>query len=136
MPNATHYCSGMSINAIAEYTDEDDSPVILKCCQANQSVVGSICWFPNITQPDLARIHSFLSSYTNRPSPSYWDAALYILHNIHSTHDHGISFISEDKSPLHTYLHFPTTSDDKAYDDTVTSSPYNSHKLPTYSDAC
>ena len=63
-------------------------------------------------------------------------AALYALHYIHSTHDHGISFTSRAKQPLHTYLHFPNRSDAEAYEDAEPPTPERSTKLSTYGDAC
>ena len=135
-PSATPYRSGMPIDAIAESTEEDDCLALIKRKQKYQSAVGSIGWLANSTRPDLAPIHSFLSSYNNRPALGHWKAVLYVLHYIHSTHDYGISFTSEDKNPIHTYLHFPDSSDTEAYHDAVAPTPSNSHKLTTYSDAC
>jgi len=135
-PTATPYRSGMPIDAIPDSTEDDNCPALLKRKQRYQSAVGSIGWLANSTRPDLAPVHSFLSSYNNRPSVGHWKAVLYVLHYIHSTHDYGISFTSEDKSPIHTYLHFPASSDTEAYDDAVAPTPSNSHKLTTYSDAC
>ena len=135
-PAATPYRSGIPIDAIPESTEDDDCPALLKRKQKYQSAVGSIGWLANSTRPDLAPVHSFLSSYNNRPAPGHWKAALYVLHYIHSTHDYGISFTSADKAPIHTYLHFPAASDAEAYEDAVAPKSSNSHKLTTYSDAC
>ena len=135
-PTATPYRSGMPIDAIADSTEDDDCPALIKRKQKYQSVIGSIGWLANSTRPNLAPVHSFLSSCNNRPSLGHWKAVLYVLHYIHSTHDYGISFTSEDKNPIHTYLHFPDSSDTEAYHDAVAPTPSKSHKLTTYSDAC
>ncbi len=64
-------------------------------------------------------------------------AALYALHyNIHSMHDYGISFSSEDIAPMHSFIHFPPSTDAKAYKDAVPPKPLNSSTLSGYSDAC
>jgi hypothetical protein len=46
-------------------------------------------------------------------------AALNILHYIHSTHDYGISFTSNDAAPMHSYVHYPPSSDAEAYKDAI-----------------
>lgn len=135
-PNATPYRSGIPIDAIPESTEDDDCPALIKRKQMYQSAVGSIGWLANSTRPDLSPVHSFLSSYNNRPAPGHWRAVLYVLHYIHSTHDYGISFTSANKAPIHTYLHFPASSDAEAYEDAVAPKPSTSHKLTAYSDAC
>ena len=63
-------------------------------------------------------------------------AALHVLHYIHSTHDYGITFSSEQSREMHTYVHFPDSSDVEAYDDAVPPTNSTSHRLSTYSDAC
>jgi hypothetical protein len=74
-------------------------------------VVGSIGWLAQSTRPDLSPSHSFLSSYNNKPSKSHWNAALYVLHYIHSTIDYGFTFTSKAQLPLHTFMSFPPSSD-------------------------
>jgi hypothetical protein len=44
-------------------------------------------------------------------------AALYVLHYIHSTHDYGISFSSDDRALMHSYVHFPPSTNAEGYDD-------------------
>ena len=46
-------------------------------------------------------------------------AALYVLQYIHSTHDYGISFMSNDVAPMHSYIHYPPSSDAEAYADAL-----------------
>jgi hypothetical protein len=64
------------------------------------------------------------------------NAALYVLHYIHSMIDYGFSFTSEVKAPLHTYMSFPHKSDTEAYADAIPPRLSNHHCLITYSDAC
>jgi hypothetical protein len=63
-------------------------------------------------------------------------AALYVLHYIHSTHDYGISFTSEDIAPMHSYIHYPPSSNVEAYDDAIPPSLGSANTLSAYSDAC
>jgi hypothetical protein len=63
-------------------------------------------------------------------------AALYILHYIHSTHNHGIHFTSVATEPTHSFVHFPASSDAEAYTDAKPPSPTHSSPLTLYSDAC
>jgi hypothetical protein len=91
-PTATPYRSGVPINSIAPYTNEDASPAQLCQTEAYQSLIGSIGWLATATRPDLATVHSFLSSYNGKPSSGHMPAALYALHYIHSTHNNWISF--------------------------------------------
>ncbi len=83
--------------------------------QKNQSVVGFISWLVQSTHPDLAPLHTFLSTYSNKPSHSHWNAAIYMLYYIHLTANYDISFTSTEKAPLHTYMHFPHSSDTEDY---------------------
>jgi hypothetical protein len=63
-------------------------------------------------------------------------AALYALHYIHSTHDYGISFTSEDIAPMHSFIHLPPSTKVEAYEDAIPPKPTNSSTLSAYSDAC
>jgi hypothetical protein len=63
-------------------------------------------------------------------------AALYALHYIHSTHDYGISFTSDSVAPMHSYIHFPLSTDTEAYTDALPPTKTNSSTLSSYSDAC
>jgi hypothetical protein len=63
-------------------------------------------------------------------------AALYALHYIHSTHDYGISFTLEDVAPMHSYVHYPPSTDIEAYEDAIPPTLTNSSTLSAYSDAC
>jgi hypothetical protein len=118
-PTATPYRSGVPINSIAPSLDADDSPAQIRCKEAYQNLIGSIGWLSSTTRPDIAATHSFLSSYTNKLASGHMKAALYVLHYIHSTHDYGISFTSEDTAPMHSYVHYPPSSDVEAYDDAI-----------------
>jgi hypothetical protein len=117
-------------------TDADDSPTQLQRTDAYQSLIGSIGWLAGAPCPDIAPVHSFLSSYSNKPAPGHMKAALYALHYVHSTYDYGITFTSSVTSPIHTYVHFPTPSDVEAYTDAIPPSQTNCAPLTAYSDAC
>ncbi len=78
----------------------------------------------------------FLSSYSNKPATGHMKAALYALHYIYSTHDYGISFTLEDMSPMHSYVHYPPSTDVKVYEDAIPPTPTNSSTLSAYSNAC
>jgi hypothetical protein len=99
-------------------------------------MVSSIGWLASSTQPDLAVAHSFLLAYNNKPSWSHWNAALYILHYIHSTIDYGITFTSTKSSPLHAYIFYPHASDTEAYSNAIPPKYQQHHCLTTYSDTC
>jgi hypothetical protein len=88
------------------------------------------------TRLDLSAVHSFLSSYSNKPAAGHMKAALYALHYIHSTYDCGISFTSEAVAPMHSYIHHPSPSDVEAYEDAIPPMPSTSPTLLDYSDAC
>ena len=135
-PDATPYCSSLPIDACPESDKADNCPALLERKKRYQSVVGSIGWLAQSTQPNLAPMHSFLSSYNNKPSKSHWNAALYALHYIHSTIDYGFTFTSKAQVPLHTFISFPPSSDTEAYTDTLPPSTTQHHRLSTYSDAC
>ena len=135
-PTATPYRSGIPIDSIAPSLDADDSPAQIRRKEAYQSLVGSLGWLSSTTRPDIAAAHSFLSSYTNKPASGHMKAALYVLHYIHSTHDYGISYTSQDTAPMHSYIHYPPSSDVEAYDDAIPPSMGSSNTLSAYSDAC
>ncbi len=64
-------------------------------------------------------------------------AALYALHYIHSTHDYMISFTSDALAPMHSYIHFPLSSDTKAYTNAISPKLHsNLSTLSTYADPC
>jgi hypothetical protein len=116
-PTGTPYSSGIPINSIVSSLDADDSPAQVHCKDAYQSLIGSISWLSSTTRPNLAAAHSFLSSYTNKPASGHMKATLNVLHHIHSTHDCGISFTSDDIAPMHSYVHFPPPTNAEVYDD-------------------
>ena len=64
------------------------------------------------------------------------NAALYMLHYIHSTINYGITFTSELKAPLHTYMLFPHPLDTEAYNNALHPKLGDNHHFTTYSDAC
>jgi len=135
-PTATPYRSGVPIDSIAPSTDADDSPAQLCRTEAYQSLIGRIGLLATATRPDLAPVHSFLSSYNSKPSSGHMRAALHVLHYIHSTHNFGIHFTSSSTDPVHTFVHFPDSSDVEAYTDAKPPSPSHQSPLTTYSDAC
>ncbi len=63
-------------------------------------------------------------------------AALYLLHYIHSTHDYGIFFTSEDTAPMHSYVHYPPSSDIEVYNGAIPPKLGSSNTISAYSDAC
>jgi hypothetical protein len=63
-------------------------------------------------------------------------AALYALHYIHSTHDYGISFTSDDIGPMHSFIHYPPPTDVEAYIDALPPKATNLSALSSYSNAC
>jgi hypothetical protein len=135
-PTATPYRSGVPIDSIAPSLDAKDSPAQLQWKEAYQSLIGSIGWLSSTTCPNLAAAHSFLSSYMNKPASGHMKAALYVLHYIHSTHDFRISFTSKDVAPMHSYVHFPPSTDAKAYNDAIPPSLVSSNTIFAYSNAC
>jgi hypothetical protein len=135
-PTATPYQSGVPIHSIAPLTDNKDSPAKLCQQEAYQSLVGSIGWLAGTTRPDISAVHLFLSSYSNKPSMGHMKAALYALHYIHSNHDYGISFTLEDVAPMHSYVHYPPSTNIKAYKDAIPPTTTNSSTLSAYSNAC
>ncbi len=94
-----------------------------------------MCWLA-ITIHPLWLLHSFLTSYSNMPAVGHMKATLYALHYIHSTHDYGISFMSDSIAPMHSFIHFPPSMDAKAYSDVFPPQYSNSLTLPAYSDVC
>ncbi len=135
-PMATPYQSGIPIDSIAPSVDADDSPVQIRWTDAYQSLIGSIGWLLSTTRPDIAAAHSFLSSYMNKPALGHMKAALYVLHYIHSMHDYGISFTSDNTTPMHSYVHFPPSTDTEAYDDTIPPTLASSNTLLVYNNTC
>jgi hypothetical protein len=133
---ATSYCSGVPIEAIVPSLDENNAPAQVQQKEAYQSLVGSMGWLAHTTWPDLATVHSFLSSYSNKPSVVHMKAVLYALHYIHSTEDCGISFTSEDLVPMHCFVHYPHLINVGAYTDIIPPSDVNSLTLLSYNDAC
>ncbi len=104
---ATPYYSGIPIDLIAPSDEPADCPALICWQEAYQSLIGSIGWLAHMTRLDLTTVHSFLSSYSNKPSVGHMKAALYALHYIHSTHDYGISFTSELVAPMNCFVHYP-----------------------------
>jgi hypothetical protein len=135
-PTATPYCSGVLIDSIAPSINADASPVQIRRKDAYQSLIGCIGWLLSTTHPDLAAAHFFLSSYTNEPASGHMKAVLYVLHYIHSTHDYGISFTSNNVALMHSYIHYPPSSDAEAYKDAIPSAKLFANTLTAYSNAC
>jgi len=135
-PLATPYRSGIPIDSIALSTNADDLPAQICHKESYQSLIGSFGWLAHTTRPDLSVVHSFLASYSNKPAVDHMKAALYAFHYIHSTHDYGISFTSDLVAPMHSYVHFPPSTDVEAYSDAIPPTPATSSTLSSYSDAC
>jgi hypothetical protein len=136
IPTAKPYCLGISINSIAPSTDDNNLPAQICFKEAYQSLIGSIGWLAMTTCLNLSAIHSFLSSYSNKPMVSHMKAALYALHYIHSTYNHEISLTLENLAPIHSFVHFPPETDVEAYKDTIPHKKSTSATLSAYSDAC
>ena len=134
-PDATSYRSGVPIDSIAPSKVADDSPAQIRRTESYHSLVGSIGWLAGATCPDIAPVHSFLASYSSKPSTGHTKAALYAIHYIHSTH-YGISFTSSITSPIHSYVHFPPSLDVEAYTEAIPPSREKGVPLTSYSDAC
>jgi hypothetical protein len=101
-PLATPYHSGIPVDLIAPSTDDTDSPAQTHWMQAYQSLISKIGWLATTTCPDLTAIHSFLFFYSAKPAVGHMKSALYALHYIHSTFNHGISFTSKDMARMHS----------------------------------
>ncbi len=135
-PTATPYCSGIPIDAVAASDEANNTLALKHCKEAYQSLIGSIGWLAHLTCPDLITVHSFLASYSNKPSTGHMKAALHALHFIHSTHNYGILFTSKSVAPMHSYIHYPHSTDVKAYQDATPPKSHDSSTLSSYSDAC
>ncbi len=135
-PTATPYQSGVPINLIAKLLEADDSPSLKHCKEAYQSLIRSIGWLAHSTCPNLIMAHSFLASYSNKPSTGHMKAALHTLHYTHLMHDNSISFTSNNVGPAHSFIHYSPTTDVKACTDATPSTANNSSTLSFYSDAC
>jgi hypothetical protein len=135
-PTATPYWSGVSIASIAKSSEADDSPSLKHHKEAYQSLIGSISWLAHSTRPDLIKAHTFLTSYSNKPSTGHMKATLHTLHYIHLTHNYGISFTSNNVGPMHSFIHYPPTTDVEAYTDATPPTVNNLYTLSSYSDAC
>jgi hypothetical protein len=62
--------------------------------------------------------------------------ALYALLYIHSTYNYGISFISEDMIPMHSYIHYPPSTNIEAYIDAIPPKLSTTRTILAYSNAC
>jgi hypothetical protein len=114
----------------------DDLPAQIQRRDTYQSPIGSIGWLLFTARPDIAAAHSFLSAYMNKPASGHMKTTLYVLPHIHSMHDYGISFTSKDTAPMHSYVHFPPSTDTEAYDDVIPPTLESSNTLLAYSDTC
>jgi hypothetical protein len=103
----------------APLMDADDSPAQTCRMQAYQSLIGSIGWLAMTPCPDLTSINSFLSLYNAKLLDGHMKSALYVLHYIHSTYNYGISFTSKDMVLMHSYIHYPPSTDVEAYTDAI-----------------
>ncbi len=136
-PTATPYRAGIPVDSIAPSQDNDSPLGQIWRKETYQSLLGRIGWLCSSTHLDLSAIHSFLASYSNKPSVGHMKAALYALHYIHWTHDYGISFTLNALALMHFYIHFPPSSDTKAYTNTIPPKLHSSSStLSTYTDAC
>ena len=132
----TPYWSGVPTNLIAKLLEADDSPSLKHCKEAYQGLIGSIGWFAHSTCPNLITAHSFLASYSNKPSTGHMKVALHTLHYIHSMHNYSISFTSKNVGPMHSFIHYLPTTDVETYIDATPPTANNLSTLSSYSDAC
>jgi hypothetical protein len=132
---ATPYRSSIPVDSITPSTEEANSPAQTCRTQAYQSLIGSIGWFAMTTCPDLTAIHSFLSSYSAKSAVGHMKLALYTLHCIHSTFNYGISFTSKDMAHMHSYIHYPPSTDVKAYTNAISLKPSTTQTITAYSNA-
>jgi hypothetical protein len=63
-------------------------------------------------------------------------SALFVLHYIHSTYYYGISFTSKDMAPMHSYIHFPPSTNVEAYTDAIPPKLLTTRTLLAYRDVC
>jgi hypothetical protein len=135
-PDATPYWSGLPIDACPKSDRDKECPGFLECRSKYQSIVGSIGWLAQSTNPNLALSHLFLLAYNNKPFRSYGNAALFVLHYIHLTIDGCFTFTSKLKAPLHTYMLFPHPLDTETYNNALPPKFGNHHRLTMDGDAC
>jgi hypothetical protein len=135
-PLVTPYWSGIPVDSIAPLNDANDSPPQIRRTQAYQSLMGSIGWLSMTTHPNLTAIHSFLSSYNAKLLVGHMKSTLYMLHYIHSTYDYGITFTSKDMAPMHSYIHYPPSTNMEAYTNAIPPKLSMTPTLSAYSDAC
>jgi hypothetical protein len=135
-PLTTLYWSGIPVDSIPLSIDADKLPAQLWQTQAYQSLIGSIGWLAMTTHPDLTAIHSFLSSYSTKPAVDHMKSALYALNSIHSTYNYNITFTSDGVVPMHSYIHYPPSTNVKAYTNEIPPKLSNSNIISSYSDAC
>ncbi len=81
-------------------------------------------------------VHSFLSSYSNKPVVGHMKVKSYALHYIHSMHDYSISFTSDMVALINSVVHHLPSTDIEAYSDALPLSPTTSSTLSAYSDPC
>jgi hypothetical protein len=135
-PTATPYHLGVPIDSVAPSYEDNDSPA-LKCWkEAYQILIGSIGRLAHSICPDLISVHSFLASYSNKPSTVHMNAALYALHYIYSTHDYRILFPSNNVGPMHSFIHYPPSMDLEAYQGATPPQSHDSSTLTSHSNAC
>jgi hypothetical protein len=135
-PTVTPYCSGIPIDAMSPYSEDNKSLALKHQKDTYQSLLGSTGWLAHSTRPDLITVHSFFASYSNKPSTGHMKAALHALHYIHSTHDYRILFTSKSVAPMHSYIHYPPSTDVEAYQDVTPPKSHDSSTLSSYSNVC
>ena len=124
-PTATPYQSGVPIDSIAPSTDG-----------AYQCLIGSFGWLATVLHPDLAAVHSFLSSYSSKPSLGQMSVVLFAIHYIPLTHNHRIIFVSSAPAPINTYIHFMDSVNNEAYSDSNPPPSDLLASLTMHSNAC
>lgn len=103
--DATPYRSGLAVHAITDSDEDKESPTFIKHKHKYQSIVGLIGWLAQTTCLNLAPSHFLLSSYSNKPSRSHLNSALYILHYIHSAINYGFTLLFQSVgTPAHLHI--------------------------------
>ncbi len=104
----TPYRSGYPVDSVVHESMSSSERDALRL--AYQSIVGSLNWLAHTTCPDLSTIVSMLAQHQSNPSPGHMAAAHYATKYLAHTKTLGISFSSEKRELLQSFLHFPVNS--------------------------
>eukprot|EP00557_Chaetoceros_sp_GSL56_P002018 CAMPEP_0176495642 /NCGR_PEP_ID=MMETSP0200_2-20121128/10769_1 /TAXON_ID=947934 /ORGANISM="Chaetoceros sp., Strain GSL56" /LENGTH=849 /DNA_ID=CAMNT_0017893541 /DNA_START=929 /DNA_END=3474 /DNA_ORIENTATION=+ len=76
-----------------------------------RTVIGSLNWLATQTRPDIATITNIIAQYQSNPSPGHLEAARYVLRYLKGTSNLGITFSSQVKPSLESFVKFPIAPD-------------------------